>query len=105
MAAHVRSRAAVAAWLCGTGSGALLGAARALSSALGGRQLADRQLHHACQLFPYLAAPAAPPVPQTARVDDAEVAAPSQARGIDSVTIRAWHELSPGAVGRCAVSR
>ncbi len=39
-------------------------------------------LHHARQLFPCAPAPAASPVPQASGADDAEIAAPSQARGV-----------------------
>ena len=74
--------------------------ARALSPALRRGQLADRQLHHARELFPRPAPPAAPPVPQAAGADDAEVAAPSQARGIELGAVRPGLELPSPVMGR-----
>ena len=82
MAAHVRPRAAAAAWLRRPGAGAFLGAARALSADCRGRQLAGCQLHDAGQLFPCAAAAAASQVPQAADPDDAEIAAAAQAGGV-----------------------
>ena len=78
--------------------------ARALPPALRRRQLADRQLHHARQLFPHPQAPAPPRVPQASGAHDAEVAAPSQARGIVVGAVRPGVELPSSVVGRRPVS-
>ena len=59
MAAHVGARLPAAARLRRPGPRALLGASRAIPAALGGRQLAGRQLHDAGELLSHPAPPAA----------------------------------------------
>ncbi len=84
VAAHVGAGDAASARLRGPGTGAFLGAARALPAALRRRQHAGRQLHDAGQLFPHPPPPVEARVPEAADPDDAEVAAPPQARGVDA---------------------
>src|SRR6185295_7296446 len=81
MAAHVRPRLPLAAWLRGPGAGAFLGTARALPADVRRRQHAGRELHHAGELLPHPAPPAQARDPQAIDPDDAEVAAAPQARG------------------------
>ena len=102
VAAHVGPRLPAAARLRGPGSGAFLGAPRALPAAVRRRQHAGRQLHDAGELLPHPAPPAAARVPQAADPDDAEVAAAPQARGVDARRAGAGHDLPSPAVGRRA---
>ena len=82
MAAHVGPRLPAAAWLRGPGTGAFLGAARALSADVRRGQYAGRQLHDAGELLPHPAPAAEARLPQAADPDDAEIAAAPQARGV-----------------------
>src|SRR3546814_6075457 len=75
---------AAAAWLRGPGPRAQLGPPRALSAALRRRQHAGGELQHPGQLLPHPAPADAPQVPQAADPDDAEVAAASQAGGVQA---------------------
>ena len=92
VAARERPRHAASARLRRAGAGAQLGAARALSAALRRGQYPGRQLHHAGQLFPHPAAADAARFPQAADHDDAQVAAPAQARGVER---RRLHRREP----------
>ncbi len=69
------------------------------------RQHAGGQLHHAGQLLPHPAPPAEARHPQAADHDDAEVAAPPQARHLDARRNGRRHLVPPGAVGRCRDAR
>ncbi len=89
----------------GPGTGAFLGAARALPADVRGGQLAGRQLHDARQLLPHPAPAAAPQVPQAAGDHDAEVAAAAQARDLGAGRAGPRHHLPSRAVGRCAVAQ
>ena len=84
VAPHVGAGHAPAARLRGPGTGALLGPARALPAALRRGQHAGRKLHDAGQLLPHPPPPVEARVPEAAHPDDAEVAAPPQAGGVDA---------------------
>ncbi len=75
MAAHVGPGLPAAARLRGAGSGAFLGAARAVPVDVRRRQYAGGELHHAGELLSHPAPPAQARLPQAADPDDAEVAA------------------------------
>src|ERR1700756_5123304 len=95
MAAHVRSRLLVAAWLRRAGTRAFLRASRAVLADVRGRQHAGGLSDHAGQLLPRAAPAASPRNPQTPDHDDAEVAAPAQARGLAARRTRPGHDVSP----------
>ena len=84
VAAHVPGLGLhAAAWLRGTGTGTFVGASRALSADVRGRQHAGRLLHHAGELVSRAAPAAQARVPQAADHDDAEVDAAQQARRVE----------------------
>ena len=102
VAAHVRPRVPAAARLRGTGSGAFLGAARALPADVRRGQHAGRELHHAGELFPHPAPPAQARDPQAADPDDAEEPAAPQARGLAARRAGSGRDVPSPAVGRRA---
>ena len=104
MAAHVRPRLPVAARLRGAGTGAFIGAARALSADVRGRQHAGCELHHAGQLLPHPAPAAQTRNPQAADPDDAEVVAAPQACGVAARRDDKRHLVPPASLGRCAIA-
>ena len=100
VAQDVGPRHAAAARLRGPGPRALLRASRALPADVRGRQHDRGELHDPGQLLPH-PAPADPPqLPQALDPDDAEVAAPPQARGLQAQGSREGLELPPRALGR-----
>src|SRR5262249_26205800 len=103
MAAYVRSRLSVTARLRGTGTGAFLGTARALSTNVRGRQHASRQLHNARELLPYPPPAVETRDPQAVDPDDAEIVASSQAHGFSSRRINEPHFVSSIALGCRAI--
>ncbi len=103
MAAHVRPRAVAAAWLRRPGAGAFVRAARAVPAALRRRQHAGREPDDAGELLPCAEAADAAQLPQAAGGDDAEIAAPPQARGVEALRVRTRLVVPSRAVGRRAI--
>src|SRR3974390_1684176 len=95
MAAHVRTRLPVAAWLRGARTGAFFRAARALFADVRGRQHAGGLSDHAGQLFPRAAPTASSRNPQTPDHDDAEVVASAQARDLAARRTRPGNDVPP----------
>ncbi len=104
VAAHVGPRLPAAARLRGAGTGAFLGAARALSADVRRGQHAGRELHHARQLLPHPAPAAAPRHPQAADPDDAQEPLAPQAGGVAARRDGAGQDVPPSALGRCAAT-
>ncbi len=87
--------------LRGPGPRALLGPPRALPADVRLGQLDRRQLHDPGQLLPHPPPPNPPQLPQAAGADDAEVAAPPQARDLQAQGLRQGLQLPPRPLGRC----
>src|SRR5580692_5733009 len=99
MAAHVRPRLPVAAWLRRPGARTFFRAARALPADVRRGKYAGRQRLDAGAIFSCASPPAQARLPQAPDPDDAEVAAAPQALRLDDRGIRAGRDLPSLAHG------